>query len=437
MRVRSLALLALLPTLTAGLAPTLAAQITLGELAKVARGRAERARPTQELAMQPFLADLSLDYRTNQQFLDQRIADAAKLGDSLVPLLLEKLQPAQSSEAARHLAGNCGRVLALLDPSSFVDALTELLQSRSETARWEGIRLLGRAVTPQSERLLTDLVGRSTGTEQRLVLEALRRHKAPAAAPAVVPLLGSTDRNIREDVLDYLIAAKAGKVVDTVVDALGVEKDERLVPLYIDYFAVAVTGSDAAARALLGLLGSQLDWQDTRQLVRALATVAPRNHDATTRRLHLLLEAEGTSALAVQAAVSLRAIGDRQGVTRLKRTLDEALRRPDRRKEAALYEQRAALLFAIDEYADAGNDYEKIIEYSRSTAMTRKAYIGLARCEAYRRRSLQLTRVLEASGMTTAEIEALGSGDERLQEALETDKIKTFLRQLAKKQAPK
>jgi len=426
-------------TLMLLLCPMLPAQVGLDEAIEIARNRAERARPAQVKALEPFLADLSLDYRKNRQFLDARIAEAADLGDSVVPLLLEKLEPAQNSQSARQLAGNCRRVLERLDPASFVDALADLLQnpSRSETAHLEAIRLLGHAKTAQAERLLTDLVRHSHGTEQMLVIEALKRHGSSAAAPEVIGLLGSADSGLREEVLDYLIAAKAGQVADTVVQALTVEKDERLLPNYIAYFAIAVTEHDEAAKALLALLGERLDWQDTRQVVRALATVAPKNHDATTRRLHELLDAEETSALAVQTAVTLRRIGDQKGVTRLKRRLDEQLRRPQRKREASLYEQRASLLFAIDEFADASDDYEKIIEYSRSTAMTRRAYIGLARCEAYRRRTGALIRTLRNSGMTPAEIKALASGDKRLRECLDSDKGRSFLRALTREQAPK
>lgn len=424
-------------SLAVPLVATLPAQIPLGELAEVARARAERARPAQEKALEPFLPDLALDYRANYQFLDRRIAEAAELGDSVVPLLLEKLTPAHNSEAARNLAGNARRVLERLDPASFVDALAELLQSRFEVTRREAIRLLGRAVTPQAERLLVDLVPNSTGEDLRLTLRSLRQHRTKAAAPAVVGLLGSGDYTLRAEVLDYLTAARAGGVADTVVDALGAEQEDRLLPRYISYFGESVRAHEGAARALVGLLGERLDWQDTRQLVRALATVAPKDHDATVRRLHELLEEEKTSALAVETAVTLRELGDRQGVTRLKRTLDDQLRRPNRKREASLYEQRANLLFAIEDYPDAADDYEKIIEYSGGVAMTRRAYIGLIRCEAHRRRWTQLTRAMKSSGMTAPEIEALALDDDVMKTALAQDRVQAALRQIRKAQEPK
>lgn len=424
----------LLPLLVASLLP---AQVHLGDLPKLARERAERARPAQEKALEPYWADLSLDYRNNQQFLDQRIPLVAALGDSVVPLLLEKLHPGQGGETARHLAGNCRRVLEQLDPGSFVDALVELANGKSETAREEAIRLLGHANTPQSVQVLVDLFERTTGEERRLVLRSLRLLKAPAAAGKVVSLLGSNDRQVREDALHYLIAARPATVADTVVQALAIEKDNRLLPLYVEYFAAAVREHDGAARAMLALLGERLDWQDTRRLVQVLGTVAPKEHEPTCRRLLEFLETGETSAIAVQAAVTLRYLGERQGVTKLKRTLDEQLRKPQRKREAALYEQRANLAFATEEFADAIADFEKILEFGEGAALLRRAHIGMIRCEAHRRKWQNLVRLMKNSAMTVAELEALGQDDPAMQEALGHEKVRAFLQQLAKEQAPK
>lgn len=425
----------LLPWLITSLLP---AQVALGDLPKLARERAERARPAQEKALEPYWVDLALDYKNNQQFLDKRITAAAALGDSVVPLLLEKLTPGQGGDVARNLAGNCRRVLEQLDPASFVAALVELVNGKSETAREEAIRLLGHANTPQAIGVLVDLVERTTGEERRLVLRSLRQLKTPAAAPKVVGLLGSNDRQLREDVLNYLVAAKPAQVVDTVVQAIGTEKENRLLPLYIEYFAGAVREHDGAARALLPLIGSdRLEWQDTRRLLQILATVAPHDHEPTCRRLLELLDSGDTGPLAVQVAVTLRALGERTGVTKLKRALDEQLRKPQRKKEAALYEQRANLAFAIEEYGDALADYEKILEFSDGKAMSLRAYHGMIRCEAHRKKWQNLTKLMKASGMTVAEIEALATDDPTMQEALAHEKVKSFLQALAKEQAPK
>jgi tetratricopeptide (TPR) repeat protein len=427
-------LLRLLPILLASaLGLACPAQVPLAEVAKLARERAERSRPAQQAALEPFWADLQLDYRINQQHLDQKIAEVAALGDSVVPLLLEKLQPAQGGDTARHLAGNCRRVLEKLDPGSFLDALVELANSRNDVARSEAIRLLGLA--PAAAPILTDLLDRTAGEEKRLVVRSLRQLKATAAAPKVVGMLGSGDRQLREEVLAFLVAARAGQVVDVVVQALANERDNNLLPWYVEYFGAAVKANDAAARALLPLLDrDRLNWADARRLVQALATVAPHEHEPTIRRLQQILDEGDTSSLAVQAAVTLRALGDRQGVTKLKRTLDEQLRKPSRRREAALYETRANLLFAVDEYAEAFADYEKVLEYQDGMAMARRAYIGQMRCEARRKKTQNLLRLMKQSGFLVAEIEAIGQDDPVFAETLQQDRVRAFLRDLAKEQ---
>ena len=78
--------------------PALAAQVALADLPELARARANRLRPAQEEALKPFWADLALDYAKNQKFLDERIAKVAAIGDSAVPLLLEKLTPLSDSD---------------------------------------------------------------------------------------------------------------------------------------------------------------------------------------------------------------------------------------------------------------------------------------------------------------------------------------------------
>lgn len=410
------------------------AQTPLAELAKVARQRAERARPAQQQAMEPFWGDLVLDYRINQQHLDQKIAEVAALGDSVVPLLLEKLQPAQGGDKDRNLAGNCRRVLEKLDPASFVDALAELANGSNDTARGEAIRLLGLAATPQATTLLVDLVDRAAGEDRRLVLRSLKQQKAANAAPKLVMMLSSSDRQVREDVLGYLIAAHPVQVADTVVQALAGERDTKLLPLYVEYFEAAVRGHEAAARALLPLLDRErLDWQETKRLVTALATIAPQNHEATCKRLHELIDSGETSSLGVQAALSLRALGDARGVPKLKRALDEQLRKPQRKKEATLYEQRASLLLGTEEYAEALADFEKMLENSSNEgAMSRRAYAGMMRCEARRKRIANLTKLMKASAMSIAEIEAIGAEDPVFQETLQQDKVRSFLQNLAK-----
>ena len=155
------------------LVPHALAQVSLADVAKIARARAERSRPAQQKALEPYWSDLQLPYRVNQQHLDPRISEVAALGDSVVPLLLEKLQPSTGGDNARNLASNCRRVLEKLDPGSFLDALVELANGTHEIGRTEAIQLLGIAQAPQAVTVLIDLLDRLSGEDKRLVVRAL------------------------------------------------------------------------------------------------------------------------------------------------------------------------------------------------------------------------------------------------------------------------
>lgn len=414
----------------------LTAQVKLRELPEVARGRAERLRPKQIAALEPFWADLSLDYEDNQKFLDERIAAAADLGDSVVPMLLEKLTPMQNSDAAVDLAGNCRRVLERLDPASFVDALAELARGNHGTAKSEAIILLGFADDPQSVAVLSDLLGDAKGWHRFHIVRSLRRLRAPGPAPKVVPYLGTDDRGLRKEVLAYLLQAEASAVAPTVIEALSAEGDDRLLGSYIEYFAACVRQDAAATEALLPLLDRErIDWQDTLKLIQALADVSPRRFEPTVRKLYELIDGNDTSSLAVSAAVSLKALGDKNGVSKLKRSLDEKIRR--RKREASLYEQRARLLYATGAFDDAADDYEKIIDYAEGAAMTRRAYQGLLKSEARRRKIQNVVKHMRSSGMSPEEFASLAAEDEPFREAMAHDRVQAFLKQLRKSRAPK
>lgn len=414
------------------------AQMPLAEVARIARLRAERSRPAQQKALEPYWQDLTMDYRINQQHLDKRIEEVAALGDSVVPLLVEKLSAPQGNESARNLAGNCRRVLEKLDPGSFLDALAELANGGHDIGRAEAIRLLGHAHVAQSVTLLADLLDRTSGEDKRLVVRSLRLLKAGSVAGKVVPMLASNDRSMREEVLNYLLATRPAEVVDLVVQALTNERDDKLLAYYIDYFATTVRGHDGAARALVPLLDRQrLDFLETKRLVKALGTIAPADHEPTTRRLHELLDGSenGSMGLGVQVALTLRALGDRQGVVKLKRSLDDLIRK--RKKEAALYEARADLAFGTEEYTDAFADYERMLAESDGPAMSRRAYIGLMKCEARRKKYDKLMALMAVSGLAVEDIERIGLDDPVFAETLQVDKVKARMQKLAKDQAPR
>jgi hypothetical protein len=413
----------------------LPAQVGLGDLPALARARSDRLRPAQEEKMRPFWPDLALDYRGSAQFLDQQIAKVVALGDGVVPLLLEKLQPPADTPAARHLAANCRRALEQLDPQGFLDALLELLAGSNEIARQEAIRLLGRTDSPRAVQALAAALDQGREDERRILLQALTRLRAAAAAPKIAPMLGSSDRGVREAVLDFLVAARPAAVVPTVLQALSVETDNRLLRQYIEYFAVAAPESDEAARALLPLLDDgRLDFTDTKRLVQVLATVAPRNHDATMRRMHEILDREDTYSMGLEAALTLRSLGDKTGVKKLQAALGEQIKKPQRRREAPLYEQRGDLFMAIEEYGDAIDDYEEVLKHSQSSTQRHWTLIKLARCEAHRKKWSKVLDHLKAAAPTHAELLEQAQKDPALQEALLEPRIRAWVQTLVAEQ---
>jgi tetratricopeptide (TPR) repeat protein len=413
------------------------AQVTIAELPQLARDRAARQRPAQEEKLKPYWGDFALDYVGNGAFLDKRIADAAQLGDSVVPLLLEKLTPADGSVGAQALANNCRRVLERLDPLAFLDALVELAGSSNSVAREQGLRLLGHAQSPRAVQILSEAVSNLKGDDQLLALEGLKRLKAVDAAPRVAELLGSSDRRMRERALDCLRTCKATAVVDTVLAALSVEKETRLLPSYVEYFAVAAKENDSVAVALLPLLERErLDVVDCVRLVEAMASIAPREHAPTLKRLRDFIDSGETGALALQAGLTMQALGDKSGLTRLRKSLDETLHSPKHNKDASTFELRANLFFAIENYKEAVDDYERVVEYTLSTSLQRKARKMLVRCEAHRRRWSQVVKHAKDGDLTATEMQELAAQDAAVQEALQKDNVRAWLQSLPTPKAP-
>lgn len=404
------------------------AQVSLTDLPALARSRAERLRPAQEAALQPYWQDLALDYRDNAQYLDSRIAQVAAIGDGAVPLLLERLQPVAVNAESRVLAANCRRVLERLDPSSFLDALVELARSSNEVARVEAIQLLGRSGSPRASTVLVALLEQPQAGEAMLILQAFARLGDPAPATKIVASLGSSDRTIRGATLDYLLAAKPPVVLPTVLQSLATEKERNLLPKYVGYLAAVARENDAAARAVLPLLDREkIDFRDLLTMIEQLAAIAPKDHEPTRKKLHEWLDAGETGSLALTAATTLRSIDDKTGMKKLLATINEQMKRPARRQEPQLYEDRANLHCVNEEWKDAADDFEKVLDLAQSDLLRRRIRGELIRCEAHRSRWDRMLKWLRDSEWTVAEVEALAQRDEAVREGLTRPGIRAWM----------
>src|SRR5262249_28902483 len=246
------------------------------------------------------------------------------------------------------------------------------------------------------------------------------------------PMLGSPDRNVREAVLDYLTAAAPASAVDFALQALQVETDGHLLMAYVDYFAAAATENDAVAKALLPLLDHErLVYDDKKRLVQALAKVAPKNHDPTIRRLQAVIDGGEVDSLGLQAALALRALGDKNGLKKLQAALTERTHKQALRRDPKVYEERANLFLAIENYTSAAEDLEKVLDLGGQNSLTtRRAHLSLARCEAHRKGWTKVLEHLKEAGPTWDELAALAQDDPALQEALQSDKVRPFAQSL-------
>ena len=411
----------------------LVGQVSLAELPALARARAETQRAAGEKALTPFWADLALEYKGNEKFLDRRIEEVAALGEAVAPMLLEKLAPPKGGTEARQLAANCRRVLERMDTSAFVDALVELAAGPNETGRVEGIRLLGATASPRAATALDAMVATSEPEERALVVLALARLRAVASTPRIVALLGAENRKDRESALDFLVAVRPVGAVDPALAAMAREKDAKLLQLYAHFLGLTAREHDGAARALLGLLDTgTLDATDTRLLVESLARVAPAGHKPTVERLLTILDADEAGALTLEACTTLKALGDRSGLEKTFRNINKQLAEPRRKRDASLYELRGNLYFAVEKWSDALDDFEKAVAYSDSRSLSRRSLTMMARIEAHRRKWTAVLKNLQAAEVGAADVENLCRQDPAVQEAFQQDALKAWLASLAK-----
>ncbi len=424
----------LLPlALASALAAVLPGQVSLAELPALARARAEKQRESGEKALGPYWADLALEYKGNEKFLDKRIAEVAALGESVAPLLLERLAPAKGGAEARQLAANCRRVLEQMDTSAVVDALVALATGSNEVGRGEGIRLLGASGSPRAVKTLDAMLATGDADEKQLVVQALTRLRSTTSTPRIVAMLTAENRREREAALDFLVAVRPAGAVDAALGAMAKEKDAKLLQLHAQFLGATAREHDGAARALLDLLDmGTLDASDTRRLVESLARVAPAGHKPTIERLLVILDADEAGSLTLEACTTLKALGDRSGLEKTFRSINKQLAEPRRKRDASLYELRGNLYFAVEKWSDALDDFEKAVAYSDSRSLSRRSLVMMARTEAHRRKWSAVLKHLQAAEVGVADVENLCRQDPAMQEAMQQDTLKAWLTGLGK-----
>lgn len=435
--VRSLALLCLATALAAqptaqNPSPPDDQRPTLEQLAKIARQRAEKQRPKQLAALEPFLSDLALDYSANEVHLRDRLAKVAELGDGIVPLLLENLKPKDEGDAvARNIAANSARVLAQLEPASFADELLQLARGDSSSARGHALSLLGRTESRAAATFLVAHLDEAKGQELLKTIEALTELKARDAAPKIASLLKSEDARVRVAASAFLATNPHPAALDAVVGAIVSERGADVVLACVRYLQQAASRNGAAADALAPLLrDDRLDRQRLVEVVRSLAGIAPEGHQPTLDACKRILDEEqDTGELGRACMLTMRDLGDKSGI----RILFDNLRdRIKRLKDFDNYMRRGEAYIDLEEWSRAARDFEEAIKEARSSSVRQTLYRRLALCEASRERWSNLVKAWKDGRVGRDAIMQDAEQYEAVRKALDQRRVQTHLESLPK-----
>lgn len=409
-----------------------AQQITLRDLPELARARSERQRPLQLQRLEPYLPDLETDYGRNSRILDEQFEKVAQLGDAVVPLLIEFLTPEnQSDSRSRWRAANAARVLERLDPRAHLDTWLDLLGGDHPLGRRHALRLLAAAgPDPRSAAALAQAFPTLGDTHDlALALRTATTLETGALAPLALPALASPEPELRAAALDYLTRFEYREGITAVVEALRRETENALLERYIRFLQATVEDDEAIADALVPLIeGVRLGPDELRQLVDALATIAPENHRETRRVLLALLERGEIGPLAISAALTLLALDDKSGARILFDNLDQRIRQ--RRGEATAYADRADAYFAFGKHKEAIRDYEQAIKASDSASRKAAFHLQIARCEAHRDSSRGMLRAIQESGLPASTVRIEASKDPVFHAMLQKDDAQRFLKEI-------
>ncbi|MHC4814157.1 MAG: hypothetical protein ACYTGW_20135, partial [Planctomycetota bacterium] len=441
-RVSPLALLALPAPLTllallAGSAAALVAQsgVTLKDVPALAKARADRQRPALEKKLAPHWNDLGRDPVDDRKTVDNRIAEVVKLGHSVVPLLLEKLEPTNGGPRDRNLAQNCATILAQLDPKNFVEALIDIATGRSYTGQGHAIRLLGMTQSPQAGQVLTKLLKapRLDRLRRRTLIRALTTLAHSPAAGRIASLLPCDNRQDHDVVVNYLMVVPAPAAVPHLLGGMARLRRASAIMDYVRILERVAVGDAKVAVALLPLLdGEKLDHMQVAKLCGMLGTIAPREHEPTIKTLRGLVETGRTGDLELEAAISLRRLGDKVGPKKLLANLKQKVR--GRNKKDYLHHNNLGDYYlAFAEYQLAVRSYENAIKHASSISIQSRLYVNIARAEARRSRWAYVRRALRNSKANHQQLIKYGQEFPELQEAYKQETLRKFLDDLKPK----
>lgn len=433
LRVAALAIGLLTGGVLADRIATAQAGVGLSDLPALARARNERLRPKMIAALAPYLKDFELDYSAaaNRQYLDRRIEEAAALGDSVVPLLLEKLAPGEGNFDRVHLAANCARVLRRLEPAGFLRPLLDLAAGTDPHARAHAIHLLGLSGHPEAATYLDAALPTLKGTLQGDAIRALHELRHAPSAAKVAAILANARGGLRRDCLRFLAAFGEADATPQVLAAMASDQGDASLGEYLRFLARKAQGNPAAATALLPLLDSgKLLAPDQAEVVQALATVAPEAHEPTIERLRAIIQGGEMHELGRACASTLLALGDKNGRRDLMEALDREVKKSP--KVPFVLANRADAYFLFERWNEALRDYTEARKHLNSTAMRKEIGLKVAHCQFKLRQYRRVVQALRDAGAVRSDLELWAQDDAAFRDAL-TDQVdlRSYARELS------
>ena len=156
---------------------------------------------------------------------------------------------------------------------------------------------------------------------------------------------------------------------------------------------------------------------------RALGTLAPPDHEGTTRSLREILDGGQMGDLGRAAAVTLYKLGDRAGTDLLYTKLRQ---NAQRHRDEASWAELAELRFALEMWPEAISDYRQTARFADRRETLTFCQLRIARCEAHRGRWKNVLTALKDSGAGREAILREAAEDKALEDALKEDIIRRW-----------
>ncbi len=399
--------------------PAAQAGARLSDLPALARARNERLRPKMVAALAPYMNDLAMDYGvpSNRVYLDRCVEEVAALGDSLVPLLLEKLRPDDPSPENLNTAANSARILARLGPAGFVPPLIDMMKSDNSIARGFAIPLLGKSGHVEAGRFLEGTLDTLPKSNLATAIHALRALGRHGASPKVADMLSSGELTLRHACLEFLTEFCGSDDRAKVLAALRAETQDSLLPTYVALLKRHAVGDGDAATTLLSLLDSgKLYMPKQCAVVHALAVVAPKGHEPTITRLRGIIQTGEIQQLGRACAQTMLALGDKSGRKELFEELDKEVRKNS--KVPSVQATRGEANFAFEQWNDALRDFKEALRSARSLTMQREYNVWSARCYVRLQQYRRAAQILKESLVSKAELDQAAVEDSVFKQAL-------------------